>query len=72
MEAGDADVEAVVAALDEGERVVAVAAVEVVVVALDDDDRVVAASSLRVALRQRRATDVSDAGRSRRLGCSCP
>ena len=47
MDAGDADVEDVVVALD--------------------DDRVVAAFSLRAALRRRRATDVSDAGRSR--GC---
>ena len=34
-----------------------------------DDDGVVAAFSLRAALRRRRATDVSDAGRSRRC-CS--
>ena len=52
MDAGDADVEVVVVALD--------------------DDRVVAASSLRVALRRRRAADVSDAGRLRRLCCNCP
>ena len=37
-----------------------------------DDDRVVAAFCLRAALRRRRATDVSDAGRSRRLCCNCP
>ena len=98
MDAGDADVEAVVNALDDGELVLVAAAlhmreastrasgraraggrgddgwgsrmdagdadVEDVFVALDDD-RVVAAFSLRVALRRRRAADVSDAGRSR-------
>ena len=46
LDAGDADVEVVVGALD--------------------DDRVVAAFSLRVALRRRRAADVSDAGTSRK------
>ena len=102
MDAGDADVEDVgvaVVALDDGERVIALASlrvheastrasgraradeattdadpgmdagdadVEEVLVAVDDD-RVVAAVSLRAALRRRRATDVSDAGRSRRL-----
>ena len=102
MDAGDADGEHVVVALDD-DRVLARAAlrareastrasgsargrgddgsgsrmdagdadVEEVAVALDDD-RVVAAVALRAALRRRRARDVSDAGRLRRLCLNRP
>ena len=52
MDAGDADLDDVLGALD--------------------DDGIVAAFCLRVALRPRRARDVSDAGRSRRLRCCRP